>query len=275
MKKRKGDNFDTATNNADATADALSMTSEEEHIDIGYLLAPLSRRTLELFVLQLLDEQPEYANNILRLSRQAVNDIELQIDLLNIFASSYERQDEITSQLTEYIERADAYATANDVCNTCLCLWTICDCTIKWYIAERRRGEGEDAGDIANAQSLFQQLEAVWSNAIQRMIVNDDMMAAAAAAGTATNGGSQQIHTSNSDGSETLQQLSKVYVNPETARYIDTKRHTELLNSLQQWCKQLTTYVGPIFSEQIRALRKKALLSSTSSSGENTQRGRH
>lgn len=236
-----------------------------EHLDLGYLLAPLPRRTVELLLCRLINQHPEYSNTLLTLSRRKVDTHELHNDILNILAYGYDQQHEITSQLEPFVERSEQYVKAADIHNAITILSELCTESVRWYCKERQRKEGEDEEDVKNAESWWGLVESSWENALKQVqvvtedemkAVNDKTSMSEQKSNDETKSDDAVTNSSTDITTAQIQQSARTYQLPDTARRMTAKQLEVTMKSLQQWQQQLTPWAGPIFSDTVRMIKK-------------------
>lgn len=118
--------------------------------------------------------------------------------------------------------------------------------------------------DITNSNSWWALLEGTWQSALEAGEINDskyeDMCKQLKYKknidiDNISSSNSSSSNTTNNNNNESID-IDNTLIPANNAKYVPRKQIEDIQTKMQKWSQQLTEYCGPIFSDQLRLLKK-------------------
>ena len=226
---------------------APTMPSDPDCLDLGALLAPLSREDVELMVVKLLSKHPEDAGWVVAASRKPVDTLEVFNEVKSATANATSISG-CLSDLESHVSRADDFLRSGHVRNAVAMLEVMSAPIVSWLVEQGDLDELEDPEDKQSLQAFTALLENSWQNAIDKaVIVRSDE-------GTKASSVSEPTTLSRSSGADKAQRarLGKL---PYTS--LSTSELTHAQSLLTNLMSKLKPTQGAIFSDPLRGINRK------------------
>jgi hypothetical protein len=136
------------------TSSTTNTSTPTEDIDLGYLLAPLTRQNLEMIIVHLVSNRPTSINYVLQQCYKPVDRIELHTNLLNIIELTSHNIVDICGDIEIFIERINDYIRIEHITNACTMLDEISDAIVRATVDDRERIE-EDEENRKSVESFY------------------------------------------------------------------------------------------------------------------------
>jgi hypothetical protein len=141
------------------------VSSSDDSIDIGYLVAPLARDRLELFLADLISRHPEEFPSLLSLAQRPVDRHELLVTTQNALSIQGYSVFDVIGDILPLIERSLDYSRANHWKNCIQILEIVCSPVIDWIKDQSTEYEPGDE-EWKSMEHLLQSMESSWQAAI-------------------------------------------------------------------------------------------------------------
>jgi len=240
----------SSSSDGSATA-AAAAAGDSDSLDVGLLLAPLTREAVEMVVLRMLNKHPEDAEEIIAAARRPVDTLEIHHEV-NAIANMATSIPSACDEFESFVTRASDYLASGHVRNAAAVLETLSAPVVEWSYDQGKLSE-LDEEDKQAMEQLLATLENAWQSTLEKCEV-----CAASSVGARAMGVAAPISMASGAANRMTAEES---ANARARRIpIDTLARNELEyyeKMLNGWKTKLTKKIGPIFSDPHRCAKKK------------------
>lgn len=226
---------------------APTMPSDPDCLDLGALLAPLSREDVELLVVKLLSKHPAEAGWVVAAARKPVDTLEVSNEVKTVTANATSIAG-CLADLESHVSRADDFLRSGHVRNAVALLEVMSPPIVSWLLEQGSPDDLDDAEDKEAIQAFTALLENAWQSAMDKALV------VLSEPGTAAISVSEKTTLTKSSGLEKAARLRAGKL-PYTS--LSTAELSHALALLTSLMNKLKATQGAIFSDPIRGINRK------------------